>query len=76
MKISDSIRIARQNLFLSQEELAKELKVSVCTVNRWEMGKARPNNTAMKRIKTFCESNKIDFDTIKTAWLFDSEEQL
>lgn len=75
MKISESIKIARQNAFLTQEEFAKELKVSACTVNRWEMGKARPNNNAMKQIKAFCESNGIDFEEIKTAWISSTEDQ-
>ena len=75
MKISESIKVARQNAFLTQEEFAKELKVSACTVNRWEMGKARPNNNAMKHIKSFCESNGIDFAEIKTAWISSTEDQ-
>ena len=75
MKISESIKIARQNAFLTQEEFAKELNVSACTVNRWEMSKARPNNNAMKHIKVFCESNGIDFEEIKTAWISNTEDQ-
>ena len=75
MKISESIKVARQNAFLTQEEFAKELNVSACTVNRWEMGKARPNNNAMKNIKLFCESNGIDFEEIKTAWISSTEDQ-
>ena len=75
MKLSERIKAARQNAFLTQEEFAKILGVSVCTVNRWETGKARPNNTAMKHIKVFCETNTINFDDIKSAWISATEEQ-
>lgn len=75
MRISECIRVARQNVFMTQDEFAKELHVSACTVNRWEMGKARPNNTAMKHMKLFCELNNIDFKEIKEAWISNSEEQ-
>lgn len=67
--LSEYIKTARQTAFLSQEEFAKALGVSVCTVNRWETGKTRPNNNAMKQIKWFCESNGINFHEIKSAWL-------
>ena len=69
MMLSECVKAARQSAFLSQEEFAQALEVSVCTVNRWETGKSRPNNNAMKHIKSFCESNSIDFSDIKTAWI-------
>lgn len=53
MLFSDNIKTMRQKLFLSQEAFAKELTVSVSTVNRWEIGKSIPNLSTMKRIKDF-----------------------
>lgn len=75
MKLNECIKVARQNAFMTQEEFAKALNVSACTVNRWEMGKSKPNNAAMKNIKTFCESNGIAFEDVKAAWISSSEDQ-
>lgn len=30
-------------MFLSQDEFAKRINVSLSTVNRWEMGRSKPN---------------------------------
>ena len=48
---------------------AKELNVSPTTVNRWETGKVKPNLTAMKAIKTFCEQNGYSYSDIEKEWL-------
>ena len=71
--LSELIRIMRKKALLSQEDFAKALNVSVGTINRWENGKTKPNITAMKKIKAFCEENSIPFDEIETAWLADKE---
>ena len=54
MSFSEEIKRTRQKSLMTQEEFAKEISVSVATINRWETGKARPNITAIKRIKSFC----------------------
>lgn len=69
MLLSELLRTMRMKALLSQEEFAKALNVSVGTINRWENGKTRPNITAMKRLKTFCEENNILFDEIEAAWI-------
>lgn len=69
MLLSEMLRTMRMKALLSQEEFAKALNVSVGTINRWENGKTRPNITAMKRLKTFCEENNILFDEIEAAWI-------
>lgn len=71
--MSDSIKKLRQKLFLSQEEFAKELCVSVSTINRWETGKVKPNITAMKKIKNFCNKNNLKFDELESEWLNESQ---
>ena len=63
----------RKRALLSQEEFAKLLNVSVGTINRWENGKTKPNITAMKKIKTYCENRDFPFEEIESEWLKDKE---
>lgn len=69
MLFSDNIKTMRQKLFLFQDAFAKELDVSVSTVNRWEIGKSVPNFSTMKRIKDFCDRHNVDYVLIKESWL-------
>ena len=66
--LSDTIKMTRQKAFLSQEEFASELKVSVSTINRWETGKVRPNLTAMKNLKQFCGKYELSYEQIEKEW--------
>lgn len=69
MNLANQIKASRKKVFLTQEEYANELGVSISTIIRWEMGQYRPNLAAMKKIKAFCEKNKLSFDEIEKAWL-------
>lgn len=69
MALSVSIKVLRQKSLMSQITFAKELNVSPTTVNRWETGKVKPNLTAMKAIKTFCEQNGYSYSDIEKEWL-------
>ena len=69
MSFSEEIKRTRQKSLMTQEEFAKEISVSVATINRWETGKARPNITAIKRIKSFCIANQLPFDVLESEWL-------
>ena len=69
MLFSENIKTMRQKLFLSQEAFAKEVTVSVSTVNRWEIGKSVPNLSTMKRIKDFCDVHNVDYVPIEESWL-------
>lgn len=69
MSLCDEIKLTRQKSFLTQEQFANELNVSVATINRWETGKARPNMTAIKRIKSFCIANNLPFEQLEREWL-------
>lgn len=69
MAFSETIRTMRQRQLLSQEALAKELAVTLSTVNRWETGKSVPNLSTMKKVKRYCESNTIDYEPIEQSWL-------
>ena len=75
MQLSNSIKMLRQKMLITQEDFAKELGVSPSTVNRWETGKARPNLTAMKKLKSFCSRNDLPYERIETEWLSRSEEE-
>ena len=49
------VKEVRQQLGLSQEDLARELGVSYATVNRWENAQARPSKLARAQLDAFCE---------------------
>lgn len=73
MSLNELIRIMRKKALMSQEDFAKALNVSVGTINRWENGKTKPNITAMKKIKAFCDGNSLPFDEIEMAWIAQEE---
>lgn len=62
MKFGKAVKEIRIKALLSQAAFAKEIGVSFSTVNRWEMGKAKPRYDALKKIKGFCEKNSIPFE--------------
>lgn len=66
--LAEYIKEIRRKTFVSQEEFAQELSVAVSTINRWETGKVRPNISAMKKIKHYCEQNNISFSEIEIEW--------
>ena len=74
MVFSEEIKRIRQRSFLTQKEFAKEIKVAFSTVNRWERGIAKPNLTAMKSIKEFCQRKKLEYTNVEEAWLNFSSE--
>lgn len=53
------VKSVRKKLSMSQECLARELKVSFSTVNRWENGKANPSPMALEAFRSFCEERNI-----------------
>lgn len=48
------IKTVREQLDLSQEDLARELGVSYATVNRWENGQTKPSKLAKAHLDAFC----------------------
>ena len=73
MSLSEAIKNTRQMALLSQEDFAKELHVSVGSINRWENGKTIPNITAMKSLKAFCEAQNLPYETIQSEWIKEKE---
>ncbi|SHF72880.1 Helix-turn-helix [Desulfacinum infernum DSM 9756] len=49
------LRSVREQLGLSQEDLAREIGVSYATVNRWENGQSKPSKLARTQLDAFCE---------------------
>jgi len=62
MTYSEKIKLARDKLLLSQEEMATALGVNSITVCRWETRKCEPNLRAKKAFRSFCEQNNLKFD--------------
>jgi len=52
--LPDLIRDIRQQVALSQEDLARQLNVSYATINRWENAHARPSKLAKSQLEAFC----------------------
>lgn len=69
MSLPDTLKLTRQRVFLTQEDFAAAIHVSVATINRWENGHSKPNISAMKSIKAFCENNNLPFAEIEKEWL-------
>ena len=62
MTFGEKVKMARLQLFLSQEKLAKELGVSFATINRSERGICEPNYDGQKALHDFCEKNHVTFE--------------
>lgn len=59
MKYSISVKKLREVMFLSQEDFAKHLGVSLVTVNRWETGKFNPTIKVKKKLNELFLKYKI-----------------
>ena len=59
MDFSATVKMVREKMNMSQEDLARALNVSFATINRWENGKTRPNKMAKQVFISFCEQNGI-----------------
>ncbi|WP_200177304.1 helix-turn-helix domain-containing protein [Ectothiorhodospira shaposhnikovii] len=63
---AETVKEVRQQLGLSQEELAHELGVSFSTINRWENSKTVPFKLARRQFEAFCvrmkEQGKLKHD--------------
>jgi type I restriction enzyme M protein len=64
---AQTIALLRSRLNLSQEQLAARLNVAFATVNRWELGKSRPQKNQRDAILAMAE--EAGLDTTETATL-------
>lgn len=53
------IKQIRMSTGLSQQEFAQQLGVTFATINRWENGRAIPNNLAQTKLYDFCRENNV-----------------
>jgi len=53
------IRVLREHLLLTQEELAKEIGVSYASINRWENEKSNPSIRNKRIIRDFAIKNHL-----------------
>lgn len=54
LSLSTLVKKIRQQIALSQEDLARQLGVSYATVNRWENGQSKPSKLAKAQLSAFC----------------------
>jgi DNA-binding transcriptional regulator YiaG len=59
---SSLIKKIREQLLVSQTELAQMLGVSFATVNRWEKSHHQPNYLQRRKIQSICRKHKIPFE--------------
>lgn len=62
MKYCEKIKQIRSVKNLTQQQLADELNVAFATVNRWEQEITIPQGANREKLKSYCESNGIDFN--------------
>jgi len=62
MEFKDKVKAVRAQLFITQEQLGKELGCTMTTVNRWENGKKPPSFILEEKFKKFCKDNNIRFE--------------
>ena len=64
MTIDVILKMIRKELNISQEQLARELKVSFTTINRWENGRRTPSQLAKMRLLEYCALKGISKEII------------
>jgi DNA-binding XRE family transcriptional regulator len=62
MDFASQVKQVRNELGISQEDLARELHVSFATVNRWENNKTKPSKMALSIFRNFCQTKGIDVE--------------
>lgn len=62
MDFKDKVIIVRTELYISQQNLAKEMGVSFATVNRLEKGHNKPSFITKARFDALRKKNGICFD--------------
>lgn len=62
MDYSKLIKELREELIVSQAELADLLGVSFQTVNRWERGTHKPTIKAKRKLAPYSKKHKIEVD--------------
>ncbi len=61
MDFKDKVKFIRQRLNLSQKELALQLGLDYCTINKWENGACAPQIKKEQIFYRFCKEHGVDF---------------
>ena len=64
MEFSAFVKMAREKIGISQEELARAINVSFATINRWENSKTHPNKLARSVFLDYCKRQGIDINML------------
>lgn len=67
-QIGNLIGEIRQQLKLTQEELAHQLGVTFATVNRWENQRNTPSSLALKQIEQFLKNQGKSAEILLKNW--------
>lgn len=62
MEFKEKVLYVRAKLNISQMELARELRVTFQTINRWELGKVSPTKKAEYAFELYCKEKNIKFE--------------
>ena len=62
MEYARLIKRIREELLLTQAELASKLGVAFATVNRWENGHNEPSIKIKRKLRDICKRNGIDVE--------------
>ena len=65
MNFAKQVKYVREQLRLSQKQIACALNVSFATVNRLKNSKVTPSNLAVKTYYEFSENNFIEEEELK-----------
>lgn len=65
MEFVEALKKAREQMKLSQTQLAAELHITPATVNRWECGHFAPNYLYKVALINYFEQNNVDKSIIE-----------
>lgn len=62
MDYQKQLKRIREELLITQTELAEMLGVAFATINRWERGHHEPSIRQKRKIRDFCRKHKISIE--------------
>lgn len=74
MELHDIIKAIRLEMKISQQALARELRVSFAAVNRWESQRSKPTKIAMYALIELAMNKKISKELIERLKTFEFQD--
>lgn len=65
MEFHEQVKLAREQVHMSQVEFAKELGVAYSSLNRWELGVRKPTYALQRKFYNYCKTNGISLEDKK-----------